>query len=71
MSWSRTGFSVFAAGMEERLLYKGEDVTIDSGVEVISGKLVGVDEKGFVRIETNGVERIFPAGDLTLRRADV
>ncbi len=71
ISWGRTGFSVYAAGMEERLLYKGEEVTIYRSGEIISGKLVGVDEKGFARIGTDGGERVLSTGDLTLRRADV
>ncbi|MCK4538116.1 MAG: biotin--[acetyl-CoA-carboxylase] ligase [Candidatus Krumholzibacteria bacterium] len=71
MRWENEGFSIFRFDLENRLLWKGMEVSLDSGSEVVTGSLEGLTDEGFVRISSDGRERIFSSGDLTLTgRAD-
>jgi BirA family biotin operon repressor/biotin-[acetyl-CoA-carboxylase] ligase len=66
MRWENEGFSIFRFDLENRLLWKGMYVSLDSGGEVVTGTLDGLTEDGFVRITSEGRERVFSSGDLTL-----
>ena len=64
--FSKKGFKAFRDKVEERLLFKGEEVVI-LGEEEKAGVLLGIDKEGFLLLQTHkGVVRIV-AGDLSLR----
>lgn len=66
--WEREGFGVFSFDLESRLLWKGMSVSIESGDSVMEGILSGITKEGYLRILQDGEERIFQAGDVTLRK---
>ena len=64
--FSREGFPPFKEKIEEKLLFKGEEVVVISE-KPVAGILLGVDEEGWLLLQTSGgVERIV-AGDVSLR----
>lgn len=65
--WQREGFAPFVSIIEQRLLYMGEAVTIESGTEVVRGRMRGITGEGYLRLSVGESERIFGAGDLSLR----
>jgi BirA family biotin operon repressor/biotin-[acetyl-CoA-carboxylase] ligase len=56
--------------LESRLLWKGERVSIENGMETVSGVVEGVTAEGYLRLSTAGGPRVFHAGDLSLRREE-
>ena len=62
-----TGFAPFRGEIERRLLYRGEAVVIDGGGTPLEGRMLGITNEGFLRLDVDGSERIFSSGDLTLR----
>ena len=66
--WCRTGLEPFVAELEERMLYRGEPVALESGDERITGVMTGLTRDGRLRLEVEGSVQIFASGDLSLRR---
>ncbi|MBN1165186.1 MAG: biotin--[acetyl-CoA-carboxylase] ligase [Candidatus Krumholzibacteriota bacterium] len=66
--WEGEGFAAFKWDLQSRLLYRGEDVCLDRGERFFQGRLVGVTVEGYAILEIEGEEKIFSAGDLTLRK---
>ncbi len=66
--WREEGFAPFRDEVERRLVFTGENVTIDTGSELVGGILRGVTGEGFLRLGTGTEERIFVSGDVTVRR---
>jgi BirA family biotin operon repressor/biotin-[acetyl-CoA-carboxylase] ligase len=64
----RGGFAPLRSGVEERLLYVGRSVAIESSGETFEGRMAGITDEGHLRLDTGGRERVFSSGDLTLRR---
>jgi len=67
-AWCSSGLEPFVGELERRMLYAGEQVTLEGGNERVSGVMRGLTGDGRLRLEVEGVERIFAAGDLSLRR---
>ncbi len=58
----------FLQAWEERLAWHGEWVQVSSPSEMIQGRLLGLDPEGALRlVESDGVERLVLAGDVSLR----
>ncbi|MBN1886290.1 MAG: biotin--[acetyl-CoA-carboxylase] ligase [Candidatus Krumholzibacteriota bacterium] len=66
-AWTREGFAPVRGAYEERMLWRGERVTLPDG---LSGRLAGVDDAGCAVVETNGGRRVIAAGDLSLRKEE-
>jgi BirA family biotin operon repressor/biotin-[acetyl-CoA-carboxylase] ligase len=62
------GFAPFREEIEARLLFMGEAVSVESGGETAAGRMIGITADGYLRLESGGTERVFPSGDLTVRR---
>ncbi|MBN2184143.1 MAG: biotin--[acetyl-CoA-carboxylase] ligase [Candidatus Krumholzibacteriota bacterium] len=65
--WEMEGLSIFRFDIEKKLLWKGMEASIETGDGDFSGTVSGVTSEGYLRIRSNGEERIFRAGDLSLR----
>lgn len=61
------GFSAFRDEWNEANLYKGMEVMVHLGEEVIFGRDAGVDDNGNLLLETNDGMRVFSAGQVSLR----
>lgn len=66
--WTRSGFGPFRRALEERLLYRGERVLLDSGGETLEGTVLGLTDEGYLRCDIDGRERIVASGDVSVRR---
>ncbi|MDD4856638.1 MAG: biotin--[acetyl-CoA-carboxylase] ligase [Candidatus Krumholzibacteria bacterium] len=64
--FQRGGFAPLRKDVEDRLLYIGERVSIESGGNVFKGNMIGITDEGYLRLEAGGTERVFSSGDLTL-----
>jgi BirA family biotin operon repressor/biotin-[acetyl-CoA-carboxylase] ligase len=65
--WEREGFSPFVPEIEERILYLGEEISLDEGSGRVTGRMLGLAPDGRLRILVESREAVFSAGDLTLR----
>lgn len=68
--WCESGLEPFAGEIERRMLFIGERVLLESGSESFSGVMRGITGEGHLRLSIDGGERIFAAGDLSLRGGD-
>ncbi len=64
--WEREGLSVFKFDVESRLVWKGKEAIIESGGDEFIGKILGITSEGYLRIDVQGEEKVFQAGDLRL-----
>ncbi|UCF06715.1 MAG: biotin--[acetyl-CoA-carboxylase] ligase [bacterium] len=65
--WRRDGLAVFVEAIEERLLYRGEEVIVNGGRGTVRGSFRGITDEGYLRLAVGNEERICTAGDLSLR----
>jgi BirA family biotin operon repressor/biotin-[acetyl-CoA-carboxylase] ligase len=65
--FEREGFVSFRSEIEDRLLYVGSMVTVETGDAKLEGGLLGITDDGYLRLAVAGEERIVSAGDLTIR----
>ena len=68
--WEREGLSIFKFDIEKKLLWKGMEASIETGDRDFSGIVSGITSEGYLRIESGAEERVFQAGDLSLRVED-
>lgn len=61
------GFSAFRERWESLLLWRGQACSLVAGDTVITGDLLGLSETGELRLEIEGKERSYCAGELSLR----
>jgi BirA family biotin operon repressor/biotin-[acetyl-CoA-carboxylase] ligase len=52
--------------MEKRMLWRGERVALDAGPGTVTGILSGITPDGYLRLETDGGEKIYSSGDVSL-----
>ncbi|MFJ2489746.1 bifunctional biotin--[acetyl-CoA-carboxylase] ligase/biotin operon repressor BirA [Pseudomonas sp. NPDC087639] len=64
------GFSVLQAEWEENHLWQKRSVSLIAGVNQIDGVVLGIDSQGALRLQVNGVEKVFSGGELSLRLRD-
>lgn len=65
-----SGFSAIQAEWEQNHLWQGKPVSLIAGVSQIDGVVLGVDGQGALRLNVNGVEKIYSGGELSLRLRD-
>ncbi|URD42221.1 bifunctional biotin--[acetyl-CoA-carboxylase] ligase/biotin operon repressor BirA [Pseudomonas sp. BYT-5] len=66
----RYGFAAFQEDWEQANLWQGRTVSLIAGSNRIDGVMLGVDGLGALRLEVEGVEKSFSAGELSLRLRD-
>ena len=64
------GFAVIREEWERNHLWQGRAVSLIAGVNQIDGVVLGIDGQGALRLEVNGVEKIYSGGELSLRLRD-
>lgn len=68
--FSSVGFSGLRAEWEMGHLWQGRQVSLLAGSNVATGVAIGVDDVGALRLQVDGVERVFSGGELSLRLSD-
>ncbi|MBF8758351.1 bifunctional biotin--[acetyl-CoA-carboxylase] ligase/biotin operon repressor BirA [Pseudomonas guariconensis] len=66
----RYGFAAFQEEWEYANLWQGRKVSLIAGINRIDGIVLGVDGQGALRLDVDGVEKSFSAGELSLRLRD-
>jgi BirA family biotin operon repressor/biotin-[acetyl-CoA-carboxylase] ligase len=64
------GFSGLQEEWEQHHLWQGKPVSLIAGVNRIDGVVLGVDRQGALRLDVDGVEKIYSGGELSLRLRD-
>ncbi|AZE57808.1 Biotin operon repressor [Pseudomonas synxantha] len=65
-----TGFAGLQEEWEKYHLWQGRSVCLIAGVNRIEGVVLGVDRQGALRLNVDGVEKIYSGGELSLRLRD-
>ncbi|UCJ19098.1 bifunctional biotin--[acetyl-CoA-carboxylase] ligase/biotin operon repressor BirA [Pseudomonas sp. MM211] len=64
------GFAALREEWEANHLWQGRAVSLAAGVQVVEGRVLGVDDTGALRLDIDGNERVFSGGELSLRLRD-
>lgn len=64
------GFAGLQDEWERHHLWQGKSVSLVAGVTQIDGVVLGVDHQGALRLNVDGVEKIYSGGELSLRLRD-
>ena len=64
------GFSALQEEWEKNHAWQGRTVSLIAGVNQVDGVVLGVDRQGALRLEVDGVEKIYSGGELSLRLRD-
>ena len=64
------GFSALQAEWQEGHLWQGRSVSLIAGTNQIDGVVLGIDNQGALRLQVDGVEKLFSGGELSLRLRD-
>jgi len=64
------GFAAIHAEWEQNHLWQGRAVSLIAGVNRIDGVVAGIDSQGALRLQVDGVEKVFSGGELSLRLRD-
>ncbi|WP_447777784.1 bifunctional biotin--[acetyl-CoA-carboxylase] ligase/biotin operon repressor BirA [Pseudomonas chlororaphis] len=64
------GFSSIQEEWEQNHLWQGNAVSLIAGVNKIDGVVMGIDQQGALRLEVDGVEKVYSGGELSLRLHD-
>jgi BirA family biotin operon repressor/biotin-[acetyl-CoA-carboxylase] ligase len=64
------GFSSIQEEWERNHLWQGNAVSLIAGVNKIDGVVMGIDQQGALRLEVDGVEKVYSGGELSLRLHD-
>ncbi len=65
--WERSGFGPMSFEMERRMLWTGMPVQLDAEGKTVEGVFAGISADGYLRLESDGAERVYSSGDLSLR----
>jgi BirA family biotin operon repressor/biotin-[acetyl-CoA-carboxylase] ligase len=65
-----SGFAALQEEWEQNHLWQGRAVSLIAGVNRIDGVVLGVDRQGALRLNVDGVEKIYSGGELSLRLRD-
>lgn len=66
----RHGFAALQDEWQRSHLWQLRPVALTAGGEPVEGVVLGVDQSGAVRMQVEGVERVFSGGELSLRLRD-
>ncbi|MBD1552992.1 bifunctional biotin--[acetyl-CoA-carboxylase] ligase/biotin operon repressor BirA [Pseudomonas typographi] len=64
------GFAALREQWEQHHAWQGRHVTLQAGSRATSGKVLGVDDHGGLRLSVEGEEQVFSGGELSLRLRD-
>lgn len=64
------GFSALQAEWQEGHLWQGRSVSLIAGTNQIDGVVLGIDNQGALRLQVDGVEKLFSGGEISLRLRD-
>jgi BirA family biotin operon repressor/biotin-[acetyl-CoA-carboxylase] ligase len=64
------GFSALQVEWQEGHLWQGRSVSLIAGTNQIDGVVLGIDNQGALRLQVDGVEKLFSGGELSLRLRD-
>jgi BirA family biotin operon repressor/biotin-[acetyl-CoA-carboxylase] ligase len=64
------GFSALQAEWQDGHLWQGRSVSLIVGTNQIDGVVLGIDNQGALRLQVDGVEKLFSGGELSLRLRD-
>ena len=64
------GFTALQEEWEHNHLWQGRAVSLIAGVNQIDGVVLGIDHQGALRLDVDGVEKIYSGGELSLRLRD-
>ncbi|AKA82981.1 Biotin operon repressor [Pseudomonas synxantha] len=65
-----TGFAGLQEEWEQHHLWQARPVSLIAGTNRIEGVVLGVDRQGALRLNVDGVEKIYSGGELSLRLRD-
>ncbi len=65
--WSKKHLGAFKEEIEKRLMYLGEEVRVINGREIVRGRILGITDEGWLRLDVSGKEIVVTSGDLSLR----
>ena len=65
-TYKREGFKAFKREIEDRLIFKGEEVIVLSEEPVV-GIMLGIDDRGYLLLQTAEGVKSISAGDVSLR----
>lgn len=66
----RHGFAALQDEWQRSHLWQLRPVALTAGGEPVEGVVLGVDQSGAVRMQVEGIERVFSGGELSLRLCD-
>jgi BirA family biotin operon repressor/biotin-[acetyl-CoA-carboxylase] ligase len=64
------GFASLQGEWEQGHAWQGRQVSLIAGVNQVDGVVLGVDHQGALRLNVDGVEKIYSGGELSLRLRD-
>ena len=64
------GFAALQGEWERGHAWQGRQVSLIAGVNQVDGVVLGVDHQGALRLNVDGVEKIYSGGELSLRLRD-
>ena len=64
------GFAAIHSEWEQNHVWQGRAVSLIAGVNRIDGVVAGIDSQGALRLQVDGVEKVFSGGELSLRLRD-
>ncbi|NWB97520.1 bifunctional biotin--[acetyl-CoA-carboxylase] ligase/biotin operon repressor BirA [Pseudomonas gingeri] len=71
LEWHQSsGFAAIQAEWEQNHLWQGRKVALVAGVSQVEGIVLGIDQQGALRLQVDGVEKVFSGGELSLRLRD-
>jgi BirA family biotin operon repressor/biotin-[acetyl-CoA-carboxylase] ligase len=65
-----SGFTAIQPEWEQSHLWQGKRVSLIAGVNQVDGMVLGIDGQGALRLNVDGVEKIYSGGELSLRLRD-
>ena len=65
-----SGFAALQGEWEQNHLWQGRQVSLIAGASRVDGEVLGVDRQGALRLNVDGIEKIYSGGELSLRLRD-
>jgi len=65
--WREKHLGAFRKEIEKRLMYLGKEVQVINGGEIVRGRILGITDEGWLRLDVSGKEIVVTSGDLSLR----
>ncbi len=66
-TYPEQGFAAYRQRWEDRAAFRGEPIVLHTPAKVQTGILLGVDQQGGLRVQTDTGETVFSGGEISLR----